>query len=77
MRWNKIACKGKVCFTAKDYQDIPYAFKLDAFDGKECCGAYMSEGLSRYLQLHSWEKEFNYVKWLNGVKDVALLRNKT
>lgn len=76
MRWNQIDCKGIICFTAKEYLDIPYAFKLNAFANRECCDSYMREGLSKYLQLHSWEKEFNYIKWLNGEKNAIMLRKK-
>ena len=66
-RWGNISSQvaGLVCFTAKAYPDIPYVLQLKYFRTQKCCGSYMEEGRTTFLGLLPWEKDFNYVKWLN------------
>lgn len=66
-RWNNAysIAKGIVCFTADDYPDIPYALQITAFKGEDCCGPYMTDKISKYLRKLPYERDFNYVRWLN------------
>ena len=66
-RWKNAyhVAKGVVCFTAKNYPDIPFALQIKAFKDEECCGAYMTDKISKYLRKLPYEKDFDYVRWLN------------
>lgn len=66
-RWGNAyyIAKGVVCFTAGDYPDIPFALQLKAFKERDCCGSYMTEAISKYFKKLSYERDFDYVRWLN------------
>ena len=67
-RWENVKDKvnGLVLFTAHDYPNIPYALQLTKFKDREYCPSYMMEGVSKLLSKHAWEKDFNFVRWLNN-----------
>ncbi|MCQ2520959.1 MAG: DUF1919 domain-containing protein [Lachnospiraceae bacterium] len=69
-RWENVRrnVKGLVCFTAKDYKKCDYALQLRSFANREKCGKYMVEEKTKILNRFAWEKDFDYVEWLNTGK---------
>ncbi len=69
-RWETLIpkVKGLVVFTAKNYPQYSYCLQLSQFKDRECCPSYMVEGVSRVLKVHAWEKDFDYVNFLNTGK---------
>ena len=59
-----IPCKGKIIFSVKDYNDVPYIVRLPKDPQKECVNMYMFDK-SRILKRYRWEQKWDYVKWLN------------
>lgn len=59
-----IDCKGKVIFTIKDYDDMDYLVHLPKDLEKDCVNMYMFDK-SPILGRYRWEKEWDYIKWLN------------
>ncbi|MBO7467833.1 MAG: DUF1919 domain-containing protein [Bacteroidaceae bacterium] len=60
----EIPCKGKIVFSVKDYDDVPYIVHLPKDPQKDCVNMYMFDK-TKILQRYRWEKEWDYVKWLN------------
>jgi uncharacterized protein (DUF1919 family) len=57
--FDKIPIKNKICFTAKNHENLKCAVWFKEFEGKP----YVDHEMSRYI------KYFNLVKWLNnGIK---------
>lgn len=63
-----IKAKGIVCFTAEDYNDIDYCLQLKAFKNEQKLGKYLVEKRTKFLQKYSFEKDFDFVYWLNTGK---------
>jgi uncharacterized protein (DUF1919 family) len=57
-----VRCKRLIIFTAKDY-GLPYCFQLKKYQNKKHVGLYSVLDLNG---LRPFEKEFNYILWLNG-----------
>lgn len=57
-----IRCKRLVVFTSQDY-NLPYCFQLKKYQNQKHVGIYSVLDLNG---LRPFEKEFNYVLWLNG-----------
>ena len=65
-RWGSIkGLKGLVCFTKEKYPDVPYAFQLEGTMSGDFFMECMMEEKSGILQRRPWERQFDYVKWLN------------
>lgn len=59
-----INCKGKAVLTIKDYNDMDYLIHLPKDPEKDCVNMYMFDK-SPILGRYRWEREWDYVKWLN------------
>lgn len=62
-----IPCRGKVVFSVKEYDDIDYIVHLPKDPVKACVNMYMFDK-SKVLGRYRWEREWNYLKWINGSK---------
>lgn len=60
-----IPCKGKVVLSVKDYDDIDYIVHLPKDPEKDCVNMYMFDK-SPILKRFRWEREWDYVSWLNS-----------
>lgn len=60
----EIPCRGKVVLTVKDYNDMDYLVHLPKDPEKDCVNMYMFDK-SPILGRYRWEREWDYVKWLN------------
>ena len=60
----EIPCKGKIVFSVKDYDDVPYVVHLPKDSQKDCVNMYMFDK-SRILGRYRWERVWDYVSWLN------------
>ena len=60
-----IPCKGKVVLSVKYYDDIDYIVHLPKDPEKDCVNMYMFDK-SPILKRFRWEREWDYVSWLNS-----------
>ena len=60
----------RMVFTIRDFPDLDYTMHLPKDPDKECVNMYMFDK-SPILGRFRWEREWDYVKWLNnGVKEL-------
>ena len=63
-----VPCRNRMVFTIRDFPDLDYTMHLPKDPNKECVNMYMFDK-SLILDRFRWEREWNYVSWLNeGVK---------
>ena len=60
-----VPCKGKVVLSVKEYDDIDYIVHLPKDPEKDCVNMYMFDK-SPILKRFRWEREWDYVSWLNS-----------
>ena len=60
----KVPCKGKIIFSVKEYDDVPYIVHLPKDPQKDCVNMYMFDK-SRILGRYRWERVWDFVSWLN------------
>lgn len=65
LEFNKIPCKGKVIFTAKQYDDLPNAVQVTKYRKKGTLGMYLTEK-NVFTGKNPADKVFDFVEWLNG-----------
>ncbi len=65
---SEIKAKGVVCFTSRDYKEFDYTLQLKKYSGQELVGSYMIDHKSKFLNRAVWEKDFDFVYWLNTGK---------
>lgn len=63
IKFGEIHCKRKIIFTYKDYEDLPYTFKLDEDRNNKVVGHYQMKKWNGFCE---FEMKFNFAKWLNG-----------
>lgn len=66
-----IPCKRKIVFTSKEHPEIEDSFVLHTLH-KEENAAKMQIVRHPFTGLRSWEREFDYVAWLNGDSDFRI-----
>lgn len=64
VEFNKVNCKGKVFFTAKNYPEFDYALQLTQYKGNDRVGIYMIEK-NEFTDMYPFDKDFDFVNWLN------------
>lgn len=60
---SKIKCKGKIVFTSKKYDDIPYAVQIKKFAKENQVGNILKKSILSGKR--EFEKNFDYIYWLN------------
>ena len=64
----KLPLRNKAVLSIRDYDDIDYIVHLPKDPNKDCVNMYMFDK-SKVLARFRWERDWDYVKWINdGVK---------
>lgn len=60
----KVKCKNRMVFTIRDFPDLDYTMHLPKDRKKDCVNMYMFDK-SPILGRFRWEREWDFVSWLN------------
>lgn len=60
----EVKCKNRMVFTIRELPDVDYTMPLPKDSKRECVNMYMYDK-SSILDRFRWEREWDYVKWLN------------
>ena len=64
---SNIKCKGKCVLTLNEYPEFYFTVPLSKYNGRDKLGIYMEEK-NLFTGSFPFDKDFDYVAWLNGEK---------